>query len=222
MVYRGWWWPKFGPISTVNSSVFSNFFTENSRSNFLAHLNWKLKWDLLITCHPASVPPSLCKLFTFTTFPQEPLGQFQPNLAQSILGSRRLKVLQIRTIKFSKKIIGFYLSLSMLWYNHSSSQMCLLIENKNSSGIQDRCYLKKFFKIISNLLSQLLKFTQTIRMRHNPRHLQCRTIRSIIEKRITQITAPKSLTRSSIYFPCSHVHLLLCRSVFSDLKGLSP
>ena len=48
----------------------------------------------LITCRPSSVRlsvclsvcPSVCKLFTFSSSSPEPLGQFQPNLAQSILG----------------------------------------------------------------------------------------------------------------------------------------
>ena len=33
-----------------------------------------------------SVRLSVCKLFTFSSSSPEPLGQFQPNLAQSILG----------------------------------------------------------------------------------------------------------------------------------------
>ena len=33
-----------------------------------------------------SVRQSVCKLFTFSSSFPEPLGQFQPNLAQSILG----------------------------------------------------------------------------------------------------------------------------------------
>ena len=33
-----------------------------------------------------SVRLSVCKLFTFSTSSQQPLGQFKPNLAQSILG----------------------------------------------------------------------------------------------------------------------------------------
>ena len=31
------------------------------------------------------VGPSVCKLFTFSSFSTEPLGQFQPNFAQSFL-----------------------------------------------------------------------------------------------------------------------------------------
>ena len=37
-----------------------------------------------VICH--SVCPSVCNLFTFSSSSPEPLGQFQPNLAQSILG----------------------------------------------------------------------------------------------------------------------------------------
>ena len=33
-----------------------------------------------------SVCPSVCKLFTFSSYSPEPLGQFQPNLAHSIPG----------------------------------------------------------------------------------------------------------------------------------------
>ena len=56
---------------------------------FVAHLSWKLKWAFLITCRPSSVRLSVClsvRLFTFSSSSPEPLGQFQPNLAQSILG----------------------------------------------------------------------------------------------------------------------------------------
>ena len=75
---------------------------------FLAHLSWKLKWAFLITCRPASVCPSVrpsvrpsvclsvCKLFTFSSSSSEPLGQFQPNLAQSILGWRGFKFVQMK------------------------------------------------------------------------------------------------------------------------------
>ena len=69
-----------------------------SKTMFLAHLSWKLKWAFLITFSDhlssvvcLSVCPSVCKLFTFSSSSPEPLGQFQPNLAQSILGSRGFK-----------------------------------------------------------------------------------------------------------------------------------
>ena len=40
------------------------------------------------------VCPSVCKLFLFSTSSPEPLGQFQPNLAQSILGCIHLNKLE--------------------------------------------------------------------------------------------------------------------------------
>ena len=43
-----------------------------------------------------SVCPSVCKLFTFSSSSPEPLGQFQPNLAQSILGWRGFKFVQMK------------------------------------------------------------------------------------------------------------------------------
>ena len=39
---------------------------------------------------------SVCKLFRFSTSSQEPLGQFQPNLALSILGLRGFKFVQMK------------------------------------------------------------------------------------------------------------------------------
>ena len=75
-----------------------------SKTFFLAHLSWKLKWAFLITCRPSSVclsvrppvRPSVCKLFTFSSSSPEPLGQFQPILAQSILGWRGFKFVQMK------------------------------------------------------------------------------------------------------------------------------
>ena len=55
-------------------------------ASFLAHLSWKLKWAFLIVFRPSSVCPSVCELFLFSTSSPEPLGQFQPKLAQSIPG----------------------------------------------------------------------------------------------------------------------------------------
>ena len=66
------------------------------KDTFLAHLSWKLKWAFLITCRPSSVCLSVCKLFTFSSSSPEPLGQFQPNLAQSILGWRGFKFVQMK------------------------------------------------------------------------------------------------------------------------------
>ena len=54
----------------------------------LAHLSHRLKWAFLIKiCH---------KLFTFSSSSPEPLGQFQPKLAQSILGWRGFKFVQMK------------------------------------------------------------------------------------------------------------------------------
>ena len=53
---------------------------------FLAHLSWKLKWAFLTACGLSSVCLSVRKLYTFSTSSPEPLGQFQPKFAQSILG----------------------------------------------------------------------------------------------------------------------------------------
>ena len=73
---------------------------------FLAHLNWQFNWAFLITCRPSSVCPSvrpqkvpalsqgeiITKLQKYinkikkNSPPPEPFGQFQPILAQCILG----------------------------------------------------------------------------------------------------------------------------------------
>ena len=59
------------------------FFNSDQEVEFLA---------FLITCRLSSV----CKLSTFSSSSLEPLGQFQPNLAQSILGWRRFKFVQMK------------------------------------------------------------------------------------------------------------------------------
>ena len=61
--------------------------------SFLANRSWKLKRAFLIACR-LSVCPSVCKLFLFSSSSQKPLGQFQTNLAQSILGWRGFKFVQ--------------------------------------------------------------------------------------------------------------------------------
>ena len=54
-----------------------------------------------------SVCLSVCKLFTFSFSSPEPLGQFQPNLAQSILGWRGFKFVQMKGHALPKgEIIG--------------------------------------------------------------------------------------------------------------------
>ena len=66
-------------------------------TQFLAHLaesSSELFWSPFV--RRLSVCPSVCKLFLFSTSSQEPLGQFQPNLAQSILGLRGFKFVQMK------------------------------------------------------------------------------------------------------------------------------
>ena len=80
--------------------VYSDTHSVTRGASFLAQLSWKLKWAFLITCRPSSVClsvcPSVCKLFTFSSSSPEPLGQFQPNLAQSILGWRGFKFVKMK------------------------------------------------------------------------------------------------------------------------------
>ena len=52
--------------------------------------------DCLSSVVCLSVCPSVCKPFLFSTSSPEPLGQFQPNLAQSILGWRGFKFVQMK------------------------------------------------------------------------------------------------------------------------------
>ena len=77
-------------------------------SIFLAHLSWKHKWAFMITCCPSSVclsvRPSVYRLFTFSSCSQEPLGQFQQNLAQCILGWRGFKFIQMKGPAFFPRI----------------------------------------------------------------------------------------------------------------------
>ena len=71
---------------------------------FLAHLSWKLKWALLITCRPSSVCLSVCLSVhlsvNFSHFhlllQNDCMSQFQPILAQSILGWWGFKFVQMK------------------------------------------------------------------------------------------------------------------------------
>ena len=56
----------------------------------------ELKAQVIFSDHPSSVCPSVCKLFTLSSSSPEPLVQFQPNFAQSILGSRGFKFVQMK------------------------------------------------------------------------------------------------------------------------------
>ena len=66
----------------------------------LAHLSWRLKWtffdqNLCVVCH-GHCPRRCSKLFTFSSSSPEPLGKFQPNFSQDILGYRGFKFVQIK------------------------------------------------------------------------------------------------------------------------------
>ena len=63
----------------------------------LAHLDWKL----IVCCPPIS--PPVCKLSTFSSSFPEPLGWFQPNLAQGIIGKRGFKYIKIKYTHFQWK-----------------------------------------------------------------------------------------------------------------------
>ena len=93
------------PITILSSFFRFNFFNRFSWL-LLAHLSWKLKWAFLITCRPSavclSVCPSVCKLFTFSSSSQEPLGQFQPNLHKASLGKGDSSLFKWRAPPFSK------------------------------------------------------------------------------------------------------------------------
>ena len=74
----------------------------------------ELKAQVSYSDHPSvvflsvclSVRPSVCNLFTFSSSSPDPLGHFQPNLAQSILGSRGIQVVQMKgPAHFQGKII---------------------------------------------------------------------------------------------------------------------
>ena len=78
---RGWGrpWGEGG----VGSGSGSAFFSSS-----------ELFWSPVV--RRLSVCLSVCKLFTFSSSSPEPLGQFQPNLAQSILGWWGFKFVQIK------------------------------------------------------------------------------------------------------------------------------
>ena len=59
-----------------------------------------LKVQVSFSDHLSSIIcPSVCKLFTFSSSPPEPLGQFQHNLAQNIFGERGFSFIQGEIIK---------------------------------------------------------------------------------------------------------------------------
>ena len=114
----------------------------------LAHFNisfpysWTLKWAFLIVYHPSSVCSSLCKLFTFSSSPQQPLIQFQPNLAQSIPGWRRLKFLQMKGHTFPKReiILEIHWWLLKIFLSRTTGPISTKIGTKVTWGIKIQIY----------------------------------------------------------------------------------
>lgn len=67
------------------------------RSGFFLHTWAVSSSDLFRSC--LFVRPFVCKCFTFSTFSPEPQGQFQLNLAQSIIGWRELKFVKTEGLR---------------------------------------------------------------------------------------------------------------------------
>ena len=68
----------------------------------LAHLSWKLKIIIRPSFVWSSVRPTVCKLLTIYASSPEQLDQFQPNMAQSIVGRREYKNVQIKGHAFQR------------------------------------------------------------------------------------------------------------------------
>ena len=94
-------------LIVVFFSIISQFSKAPSWGVNGSYLTWaesssELFWSPVVrrlSVHPSvrpSVCLSVCKLFTFSSSSPEPLGQFQPNLAQSILGWRGFKFVQMK------------------------------------------------------------------------------------------------------------------------------
>ena len=92
----------------------------------------------------------VCKLFTFPSSSPEPLGWFQPNLAQSILGWRDLNSYKWRVIPFSKRPF----SPEPLRLNYKKNQVC---SNGELRGVDFDLFiitLTRFNNLFSALPSQ--------------------------------------------------------------------
>ena len=94
-------WIKFA-IIIICCAMIAMFY-------FMVFILAHLSWTFLIACRP-----SVRKLLTFSSSSPKPMGQFQPNLVQSILGWREFKfvrmkdhaLLQGEIIKKKRKFIG--------------------------------------------------------------------------------------------------------------------
>ena len=78
-------------------TAFHFYFTRAGSSCELSwsHVDWR---------------PSVCKLFTFSSSSPETLAQFQPRLAQSIIGWRGFKFEQIKDLFLRKMIVKIHWS----------------------------------------------------------------------------------------------------------------
>ena len=95
------WKIKFERIIDVNTCfcMISNvFYLTIFIFYFLAHIGLKAQVNFF-NCL-SFISPFVCKLFTFSSSSPEPLGQFQPNLAQRIFCWRGFKFVQWRTMPF--------------------------------------------------------------------------------------------------------------------------
>ena len=84
-----------GRTLTKKPAVYSLRWLVCMHARFLAQCSSELFWSPA-DFKQTSCPWNLCLyIFTFSSFP-EPLGQFQPIVAQSILGWREFKFVQIK------------------------------------------------------------------------------------------------------------------------------
>ena len=95
----------FGNIKIEGTDNISNRIT-NFLPFFICSL--ELIWSPVV--QRLAICPSVCKLFTFSSSHQEPLGQFQPNLRKIILGWRGFKFPQMKShILFQGEILTKWL-----------------------------------------------------------------------------------------------------------------
>jgi hypothetical protein len=108
LVLVHWFFTKLWPLDLENfiNYQFSALFSSPELKAQVSFSDRFLSVVRLSVCRLASV---VCKLFTFLTSSPEPLDQFWPNLAQSILRFRGFKVVKIKDQDlFKGEIIGNY------------------------------------------------------------------------------------------------------------------
>ena len=116
------------PVFTYSPYIYSwSIFSSpelKAQVSFSDHLSSVVCLSVCLSVR-LSVCPSVCKLFTFSSSSPEPLGQFQPYLAQSILGWRGLKFLTIQgSFNSQKKRSSFFsLIINIMVYSHRFALM---------------------------------------------------------------------------------------------------